>query len=187
MSPYYEFMSSLAVFLRGINVGGVRISMPALQEALSEANYDDVATVLATGNVLLDPGQRTPDEAKKEIEGVLRSVFGYEAWVLVKTPEQVAQIVSGYPFDRSPGTHHAYGVLATSPEALAEVVEAVSVESMQAAGEQIAQAGDILWWECPKGNSLDTPVAKYLAKAKFKPLVTTRNLNTFEKVLAKLT
>lgn len=179
-------MSSLAVFLRGINVGGVRISMSALQEALSEANYEDVATVLATGNVLLDPGKRTPDEVKIDIEGVLRSVFGYEAWVIVKTPEQVTQIVSGYPFTRGLSTHHAYGVLATSAEALNEVVESVSAASMEAAGERIAHSDDVLWWECPKGSSLNTPVANYLAKAKFKPLVTTRSLNTYEKVLAKL-
>lgn len=179
-------MPNLAVFLRGINVGGIRMSMSSVQEALTAANYDDVATVLATGNVLLNPGSRTPDEVKTDVERVLRAAFGYEAWVIVKSPEQVRALVDGYPFDRSSSMHHAYGVLATSAEAIDEVLGAVTQEEMLAAGERIAGFGDVLWWECPKGESLGTPVAKYLAKAKFKPLVTTRNLNTFDKVLAKL-
>lgn len=179
-------MTSLAVFLRGINVGGVRLSMAALQQALKDADYDGVSTVLATGNVLLDSGKRTAADVKTEVEGVLRAVFGYEAWVIVKTPDAVREIVAGYPFERDTSTHHAYGVLATSADVISEVLDAVSPEDMAAAGERVAAHGDVLWWECPKGSSLDTPVAKFLAKAKFKPHVTTRNLNTFDKVLAKI-
>ena len=51
--------------------------------------------------------------------------------------------------------------------------------------ERAAAGGDVLYWEVPKGSTLESKLSKHLAKAKYKPLTTTRNLNTMHKVLAK--
>jgi hypothetical protein len=50
--------------------------------------------------------------------------------------------------------------------------------------ESVQLAGDVLYWQVPKGSSTDTPIAKLLAGAGYKPHLTTRTLRTLEKVLA---
>ncbi|GAC1511767.1 MAG: hypothetical protein NVS1B16_02780 [Pseudarthrobacter sp.] len=51
-------MNSYAVFLRGINVGGINIKMAELKDALASAGFKGVKTLLASGNVVL----ASPDE-----------------------------------------------------------------------------------------------------------------------------
>jgi uncharacterized protein (DUF1697 family) len=43
-------MNSYAVFLRGINVGGINIKMADLKRALESKGFDGVKTLLASGN-----------------------------------------------------------------------------------------------------------------------------------------
>ena len=50
-------MTSYAVFLRGINVGGINIKMAALRDALQAAGFQDAGTLLASGNVVLTTTQ----------------------------------------------------------------------------------------------------------------------------------
>ncbi|MEO5738010.1 MAG: hypothetical protein ABIQ82_11180 [Variovorax sp.] len=41
----------------------------------------------------------------------------------------------------------------------------------------------MLYWQCPRGGSTDTPVAKLLAKPRYRASITTRNLRTVEKLI----
>ena len=52
-------MTRYAAFLRGVNVGGVNLKMADVAKAFSEAGFDKVRTILASGNVLLDSGRRS--------------------------------------------------------------------------------------------------------------------------------
>ena len=77
-------MTRYVALLRGVNVGGVNMKMADLAEVVRGLGYDDVKTVLASGNVLFT----TPDAAaasKDKLEAALRKRFGYEAWVHVLT------------------------------------------------------------------------------------------------------
>jgi len=49
--------------------------------------------------------------------------------------------------------------------------------------ERLERGKGVLYWQCPRGESLDTPVAKLLAKTRYKSSTTTRNLRTVEKLL----
>ena len=54
---------------------------------------------------------------------------------------------------------------------------------LDAADERVAPGDNVLYWECPKGASTDTPFAKLIAKPKYKSTTTTRNLRTLRKLL----
>jgi uncharacterized protein (DUF1697 family) len=177
-------MATFAVFLRGINVGGVRIAMRDLQRVLTGAGFRNVTTLLASGNVVLDAGTDDAGEVKEAVEAALREGFGYEAWVIVKTPGQVAAVIDGYPFVAPDDgvARHAYTVLTTGAKTVREAVDACPEPSPE---ERFQGAGDVLYWEVPKGSTLDSNLAKQLGRARYKPLATTRNLNTMHKVLAE--
>jgi uncharacterized protein (DUF1697 family) len=162
--------------LRGVNVGGVNMKMADLAEVVRGLGYTDVRTVLASGNVLFQT-QDAAAAAKNKLEAALRSAFGYEAWVHVLPVDRVLQIIDAYPFERS-ADRHAYVVFVLADEVRDELL-AVELDPEI---EQ-AQAGDgVVYWSVPKGDTLDSAMGKAQSASKHKPWLTTRNLNTLEKL-----
>ena len=169
-------MTRYVALLRGVNVGGVTIKMVDLADLVSGLGYTDVSTVLASGNVLFTSTDAA-SAAKSALEAALRTRFGYEAWVHVLTMDAIRELIAAYPFARESG-RHAYVVFAVTPGVRAELL---AVE-LDPAVEQ-AQAGDgVVYWSVPKGSTLDSALGKAQAKAAYTPWLTTRNLNTLEKL-----
>lgn len=170
-------MTRYVALLRGVNVGGVNVRMADLAEVVRGLGYDDVKTVLASGNVLLTTAEAA-STVKKELEAALRERFGYEAWVHVLTQAKIGSIVAAYPFERT-ADRHAYVVFVLKPDLLDALV-AVEVDP---AVEQTARGDGVLYWSVPKGSTLDSAMGKSQGSSKGKQWVTTRNLNTLEKLL----
>lgn len=169
-------MTCYVALLRGVNVGGVTIEMADLASLVSGLGYTDVTTVLASGNVLFT----TPDAAsvaKKTLESALRERFDYEAWVHVLTVDAIRKLIAAYPFPRS-DDRHAYVVFAVTPEVRAELL-AVALDPEV---EQTAPGDGVIYWTVPKGSTLDSALGKAQTRAAYKPWLTTRNLNTLEKL-----
>lgn len=134
--------------------------------------------MLASGNVLLTTTDSAAN-AKDALESALRARFGYEAWVHVLTGATIRGIVDAYPYTRSADTH-AYVVFILKREVRDELL---TVE-LDPAVEQ-AKAGDgVIYWSTPKGSTLDSAMGKAQGSGRHKPWLTTRNLNTLEKLLA---
>ena len=56
-------MTTYIALLKGINVGGNRrLPMADLKAALTEAGFEDVRTILASGNVVLDAPETDPGD-----------------------------------------------------------------------------------------------------------------------------
>jgi hypothetical protein len=49
--------------------------------------------------------------------------------------------------------------------------------------DPLAAGDDVVYWNPVKGTTVDTPFAKLLAKPKYKPLTTNRNLRTLRKII----
>ncbi|OZF46140.1 DUF1697 domain-containing protein [Rhodococcus sp. 14-2470-1a] len=169
------------VLLRGINVGGINIKMVDLRQALSQAGFEPVRTVLATGNVLLS-SPLSPTELKPAIEKTLADTFGYEAWVIVLDPATLSAIVDDYPFDAERDGWHPYVIFGNNDEHLAELAR--TAETLDPQLERVSLGRGVVYWEVVKGNTTDSIVGKFTAKAKYKPTTTTRNLRTLVKMLA---
>ena len=83
--------------LRGINVGGNNlIKMTALKEAFEDAGFENVATYIASGNVVFD-AQGPPSALEPKIEKALSKTFGYEARVLVRSQRQLGAVLNAAP------------------------------------------------------------------------------------------
>jgi uncharacterized protein (DUF1697 family) len=170
-------MTRYVALLRGVNVGGVNVKMADLAEVVRGLGYDDVKTVLASGNVLFTTTDAAAT-AKERLEAALRERFGYEAWVHVLTQAVVAKVVDAYPFERS-AEKHAYAVFILKPDLLEQLL---AVE-LDPAVERAARGDGVLYWTTPKGSTIDSAMGKAQGSGKHKPWLTTRNLNTLEKLL----
>jgi len=168
--------------LRGVNVNGIAIKSADLKALFAdELGFGAVRTVLASGNVLFDTDEADAPALRKRIEQALRKRFGYDAWIVLLTQNQVAAMAKAYPFERMDDERHPYIVFGTDAAMLDEVMEKSG--TVDADVEQLKRGKGVLYWQCPRGESLDTPVAKLLAKTRYRSSTTTRNLRTVEKLI----
>jgi uncharacterized protein (DUF1697 family) len=169
-------VTEYVALLRGVNVGGVNITMSDLADVVRGLGCTDVTTVLASGNVLFTTMDAAAT-AKQRLEAALRERFGYEAWVHVLTVDAIRKIIAAYPYPRS-GDRHAYVVFVVKPEVRSELL---AVE-LDPGIEQAAEGDGVIYWSVPKGSTLDSAMGRAQSKASYKPWITTRNLNTLEKL-----
>ena len=100
------------VLLRGINVGGKnKLSMAALKQALEELGYENVATYINSGNVVLDSA-KTAKAIEAEIETVLPRKFKLDSnliRVLALTKTAFKAVVGKRPkgFGDEPMKYHS--------------------------------------------------------------------------------
>lgn len=175
-------MSRYAAFLRGVNVGGVNLKMAEVARALTDAGFTDVRTILASGNVLLGSpaGAAT---VRTKAEAALRDRFGYQAWVLVYDLDTVRDVVDGYPFEREADGYQSYVTFVTEEAVLDELARLGAGAGPE---EKISRGPDplgVIYWQVPKGRTLDSTIGKTMGKPRYKSSTTTRNLRTLEKVL----
>ncbi|MET3903576.1 DUF1697 domain-containing protein [Paenarthrobacter sp. 4246] len=171
-------MDNYAVFLRGINVGGINIKMADLKAALKDYPFGKVKTLLASGNVVLQ-SELKAQEVKAQFEQCLRKTFGYDAWVVVLTAARVAELVEACPYPADDKSTHSYITLASDTAMLDELFEAGAALG----GVEQARLGpEASAWLAPAGGTLDSPFSNLSAKARYKAGTTTRNLRTLIKV-----
>lgn len=172
-------MTRYAAFLRGVNVGGVNLKMAEVAAALRDAGFDNVRTILASGNVVLD-ARGSAASVRKTAESVLRQRFGYDAWVLVYDLHAVAAIAENFPFEPEVDGHHSYVTFVSDPAVLDELA-ALATEA--GPDEKIARGDNVLYWQVPKSTTLESTIGRTMGKKHYKPSTTTRNLRTLGKVL----
>ncbi len=169
-------MKKYIAFLRGINVGNIRIKMPDLQNAFHSMGFENAETFLQTGNVVFE-SEKSISEIKVTLEKGLSETFHYQAFVLLYEFTALADIIKKYPFEKDEN-NHAYVIFVEGEIILKELMAiADGIE------EEITEGNTVLYWKVPKGESLTTPFAKITAKAKYKSTTTVRNINTLEKML----
>ncbi|KHL00489.1 DUF1697 domain-containing protein [Sinomonas humi] len=172
-------MNAYAVFLRGVNVGGINLKMAEVKATLAELPVTDVSTLLASGNAVLR-SSLSADELKEAIQDALRERFGYDAWVIVIPADDVDALVNACPFPPDDASTHTYVTLATDSAVLDELWDLAE----RAGTEHARLSPTATAWLAPVGGTLDSTMSKATAKAKFKATTTTRNLRTMLKVQA---
>ena len=89
-------------FLRGVNVGGhALVKMDELRQRLAREGFENVRTVKASGNIVLESSSGGPRAVGDRIEGVLRRMTGRPVTVFLRTRSELERIVAGNPFDAS--------------------------------------------------------------------------------------
>ena len=88
-----------AAFLRGINVGGKnKIKMETLREVFSSLGFQTVKTYINSGNVIFETNKTTDKELAAKIEAAIEKQFGLNIKVMVRTIEEIKNIVETNPF-----------------------------------------------------------------------------------------
>jgi uncharacterized protein (DUF1697 family) len=92
-------MRSYVAFLRGINVGGHKpLRMDDVRRAFARLKYENVRTLLASGNILFEAPAGNERAVARSIEQTLRQALGMEIHVILRTPRSIGQLIAADPF-----------------------------------------------------------------------------------------
>jgi uncharacterized protein (DUF1697 family) len=173
-------MARYVALLRGVNLGPQRrVPMADLRAHLEELGYEDVRTLLQSGNV----GLTSPKAAKavrEELEAAIAERFGVETDVVLRTRKELAALVAANPLGGVADDPKRLQVWFLSGKPKAAAVRAL--EGADVAPEVIAVAGkEIHVWHA--GGIQRSPASKVLDRADLGVIGTARNWNTVEKLL----
>ncbi len=153
--------------------------MADLREHLADAGYGEVRTHLQSGNVLL-VSDSAPDALARELETHIASRFALDVPVVVRTRDELADVVARDPLGALATDLRRYQVSFLASEADAAVVE--KVKAAARAGEAVVVSGrEIFAWH-PAGIN-GSPLATALADRKLGVVATARNWNTVTSLL----
>ena len=122
--------------------------MPKLREALADTGFDAVKTYLQSGNVVLS-SRASPDAVARKVERLIADRFELEIDVVVRTRDELAEVVRRNPLGKVAANPKLYQVsfLAAKPDP--DVVR--KLEALAIASERLVAAGRELYAWHPDG------------------------------------
>lgn len=148
-------MNRYIAFLRGMNLGGRRITNEDLRSHFEALECEEVATFRASGNVIFAVDGESPARLTARLEDGLAEALGYEVPVFLRSADELLAIAAYEPFAAK---HVAasegklqIALLATKPAAAKrKAALAFSTEA-----DPLAVEGRELYW-LPQGRMSDS-------------------------------
>ncbi len=177
-------MARYAAFLGSINVGGNRLAMVDLREALEREDFEEVETVVASGNVLFSHDERPSDGLSDKLAYILRDRFDIDSFVAVRSRDEVRAAIEGNPFhrageDKFVHTHFLAGQ--PSSEQFADIIEAYA----QRGPEKLAAGDRALYIDFLDGVAGSKLTAAFIER-RLGCRGTARNMTSLKRILAKM-
>lgn len=130
-------MPRFVALLGGINVGGHRVSMDRLRAEVAALGFTDVATFIASGNVLFTAAGRADRAAAHEaqLQAHLEAALGRPVPTFVRTAAEIVAATDVRPFGTTPEGHtHMVVFCRTSPVATPASTE---VDRFEVVGREV--------------------------------------------------
>jgi len=90
-------MNRWVALLRGVNVGGHRVKMDELRGHFSDMGFEEVATHIASGNVIFSATEADAAALEPRIEEALEAALGWAAPTFIRTFEELQAAVDHDP------------------------------------------------------------------------------------------
>ena len=166
-------------FLRAINVGGHIVKMDQLRKLFEAIGFDNVATFIASGNVIFDSSSKSSAALEKKISVALEKALGYPVATFVRSADELARIAGHEPYDAAELTKGSLFV-GLLPDVITPA-EKKAIAAMETPVDALrVNAREIYWRAGKKWSDAQFSPAK-MEKALRKP-ATFRNITTMRKI-----
>jgi uncharacterized protein (DUF1697 family) len=177
-------MARYVAFLRGINLGKRRVAMADLKRAFEAAKFENVATFIASGNVLFDSSVRDRKKLESTIEKLLETKFGFPVDTFVRTHAEVASVAAAKAFapqemTNEANTIHVGFLKCALPPDIAKRFAAIRTEN-----DEFYLNGMDFYWLCRIKTNESKVWALPEMRALKLPTCSMRNLTTVRKIAA---
>jgi uncharacterized protein (DUF1697 family) len=170
-------------FLRAINVGGHIVKMDQLRKLFEAMGFDNVATFIASGNVIFDSSSKSSAALEKKISVALEKALGYPVATFVRSADELARIAGHEPYDAAELTKGSLFV-GLLPDVITPA-EKKAIAAMETPVDALRVNAREIYWRAGKNwRDAQFSPAK-MEKALQKP-ATFRNITTMRKIAAIL-
>ncbi len=173
--------NTYVTLLRGINVGGHKIiKMDQLRKAFEGLEFEDVATYVQSGNVVFKSPKKASADLSKKIEEMLLRQFSMSVPVIVRTVEEVDDVLRNNPFLKERGldvTRLHVTFLSHTPEKTAMK----GLDAIASGPDRFRCRGQEIYLYCPNGFG-GTKLSINAFEKVLAVGATTRNWNTVNKL-----
>jgi len=173
-------MTQYIAFLRAINVGGRMVKMDELKKILAIPGIKNMSTYIQSGNVIFDSAETDKDVLVKKIEAKLQKSLGFEVKTLLRTIEEIDNIIKKNPFTKLT-EDMALHVSFLSEKA--DDMRARELLALQTEFEQFRFIDSEVYILLRKGAYGETKFSNNFLEKKLKLSSTTRNWATVNKML----
>ncbi|MBC6449272.1 DUF1697 domain-containing protein [Actinokineospora xionganensis] len=173
-------MTRIAALLRGVNVGGnKKIAMADFRTVLSDLGYEEVRTLLQSGNAVFTAKDNAA-KAEKRIEKALADL-GLTTRCLARTAAEIQAVIDAHPLVDVADNGSRMLVVFLSQD----LDPALAGELVALAPDHIRIGSRVVYQWCPDGI-LQAPELVPLVAKRSKIAATARNWNTVVKIGAAL-
>lgn len=167
------------VLLRGVNAGPRnRIKMDKLRPALTNEGFDDVRTLVQSGNIIL-ASDHTARQVKAGVQAVLTTRFELDVEVVLRDESAWRAVVADNPFqDIANDGRHQIVVFCSEPHDPRRLPTPVAPERL------VSRPMELHLW-CPDGAS-EGKLLPALGRHPPAPITSFRNWNTVTKLATML-
>lgn len=168
--------------LRGINVGGhKKVPMARLRELVEALGYRDVRTYVQSGNVVFTAPHGPVPALERRLEQELGATFGFDVSVVVRSRDELAEVVRANPLRDVATEPSRHIVLFFAEDVDRERVAGLDVADFAPETFHLGRREVYIW--APDGLR-DSRLAKALSEKRLGGVATGRNWRTVEKLLA---
>jgi len=99
MNEFKDDTTRYVALLRGINVGGHhKVPMSNLCKALEAMGFENIVTLLNSGNVIFDATKVSSVQLEKLISEELENIFGFPIPVIIRKSSLILELFKSSPF-----------------------------------------------------------------------------------------
>jgi uncharacterized protein (DUF1697 family) len=176
-------MPRYVAFLRGINLGRRRPPMSELKRLFEELGFSDVATFIASGNVIFATKAKDAGKLEGRIESHLAAELGYDVATFIRSAEEVKAVLSFPAFaGEVPEGGAVYVNFLKVPM---EPTLITGLLACRTETDEFCVNGRDVYWLCRIRSSESEVWTSPAMKALKFPLATMRNMTSVRKLAAK--
>ena len=108
-------LTRYVALLGSINVGGNRLLMADLRDALEREEFEDVETVVASGNVLFSHEERPSEGLSDKIAHIVSDRFGIDTFAAVRSKDELRSAIEDNPFANDGEHNHVHTIFLDKP------------------------------------------------------------------------
>jgi uncharacterized protein (DUF1697 family) len=175
-------MVTYVSMIRGINVGGKKVNMDRLKELYISLDFKNVKTYIQSGNVIFDSIESDPINLSHIIEKRIGEVFNFDVKVLIRTKNEMKNVIDGNPFKKEDHKHIYVTFLSDIPsEKLTTDLNQIIAENMENISDKYNIIEKEIYLFLPNGYGR-TKLNNNFFEKKLGVPATTRNWKSINKI-----
>jgi uncharacterized protein (DUF1697 family) len=175
-------MHQFIALLRGINLGRRRLKMDRLRVLFEEMKFTDVATFIASGNVIFASKSSDGSGLARRIQAHLRRELGYEVDTFLRTRAEIAAVAAFQPFAALDLSQPAPTVYAGFLDDAPTTSQSHALVACRTAVDEFCVNGREFYWLCRIKSNESKVWSSPRMKAVALPSMTMRNLTTVRRL-----